>query len=538
MDTSKVFAGGFSYGATIVQDLACLRSWQFRGFAPDVAPGDYEDIPLILGECKNTTPVSYISFCGTSDISHCYLNSIQKATAVAKQTHCTRSELRRKSATVNCTVWSGCHAGHVVESCLVFHLDHEIPGRVAPDGTTFLHPGSDLDYTKYVFEKFSLQVASDQLRFYGHPTQEEEDWKQQTWPPQKQYDNMYLRTALAGQGLQTLPNQREIPFAELQGSQAQAFSSTATARFNAITVRRHLAVFGCSNHALFLVDYARLELLRVLQVSHTTEAWALDFHPTLAILATASARGGVRFWNVADRKAAVGKVLRSEFPAWSLAFQPIDGSLLAVGMDKGLLEVRATEVQLLKSPDDDEVWASVRKVLDFRDELDDVVEALAMGSKDKKAEEIKKDEKKRQRQDEKEKQKQEPKRPRGRPRKNAKTDDQPAVEVVEKVSKKRGQARAMSEVKAKKPKTAESALSQLSCTPKKSKRSPAKAWKPSPMAVKTHNKRSPKKVYDYQTADARTERAGDALKELHGAMKKVSGFWVPDLKSFSQKCLG
>lgn len=133
--------------------------------------------------------------------------------------------------------------------------------------------------------------------------------------------------------------EEEIPFAELQGSQAQAFSSTATARFNAITVRRHLAVFGCSNHALFLVDYTRLELLRVLQVSHTTEAWALDFHPTLAILATASARGGVRFWNVADRKAAVGKVLRSEFPAWSLAFQPTDGSLLAVGMDKGLLEV-------------------------------------------------------------------------------------------------------------------------------------------------------------------------------------------------------
>lgn len=46
-------------------------------------------------------------------------------------------------------VWSGCHAGHIVESCMVYRMDHEIPGRVAPDGTSFLHPGSDLDYTKY-----------------------------------------------------------------------------------------------------------------------------------------------------------------------------------------------------------------------------------------------------------------------------------------------------------------------------------------------------------------------------------------------------
>lgn len=209
IDTSKVFAGGFSYGATLVQDLACARSWQFRGLAPDVAPGDDEDQGLLhLGQCQNATPVTYVSFCGTKDIAHCYLNSLAKAETVANQTLCSRSEVRRESATVNCTVWSGCHAGHVVESCMVYRLDHEIPGRVAPDGTTFLHPGSDLDYTKYVFEKFSLQVASDQLRFYGHPTQAEEDWKQSVWPPKKMYDNGYLREALAGRGLLTLPNHR------------------------------------------------------------------------------------------------------------------------------------------------------------------------------------------------------------------------------------------------------------------------------------------------------------------------------------------
>ena len=42
--------------------------------------------------------------------------------------------------------------------------------------------------------------------------------------------------------------------------------------------------------------------------------------------------------------------------------------------------MRATEIQLLQSPEE-ESWASVRKVLDFRDELDEVAEAMAMGSK-------------------------------------------------------------------------------------------------------------------------------------------------------------
>lgn len=99
----------------------------------------------------------------------------------------------------------------------------------------------------------------------------------------------------------------------------------------------------------------------------------------------------------------------------------------------------------------------------------------------------------------------------------------------------------MSEVKVKKTRVVKPPPSKLSCTPKKSKRSasaPAKAWKPSPMAVKTRSKSSPKKVYYYQTADGRTNRAMDALKELNGVMKKVLGFWIPDLKSFSQKCLG
>ncbi|CAE7369690.1 EMAP [Symbiodinium sp. CCMP2592] len=103
--------------------------------------------------------------------------------------------------------------------------------------------------------------------------------------------------------------------------------------------RGSLAVFGTANHALVLVDYTRRELVRVLQVSHATEAWAMDFHPELAILATGDTQGHVRFWNVAERKPAVGKVLKMEWSVWSLAFLPTDGSLMALGHDKGMVEV-------------------------------------------------------------------------------------------------------------------------------------------------------------------------------------------------------
>jgi hypothetical protein len=60
-----------------------------------------------------------------------------------------------------------------------------------------LDPQKIFTSARYVFEKFSLQVASDQLRFYGHPTQAEEDWKQEVWPPNKMYDSMSLDNSVA-----------------------------------------------------------------------------------------------------------------------------------------------------------------------------------------------------------------------------------------------------------------------------------------------------------------------------------------------------
>ncbi|CAJ1442521.1 unnamed protein product [Effrenium voratum] len=64
--------------------------------------------------------------------------------------------------------------------------------------------------------------------------------------------------------------------------------------------------------ALFLVDYLRRELLRVLQVSHSAEAWALDFHPSLSIMA-------------AGRKSEAERPARSDVgldPEWDM--DPVD----------------------------------------------------------------------------------------------------------------------------------------------------------------------------------------------------------------------
>jgi len=133
--------------------------------------------------------------------------------------------------------------------------------------------------------------------------------------------------------------EEEIPFTQLRGDEVQAFASTATAKITTVSIRGDLAVFGTSNHAILLVNYVERRLVRVLQVAHHAEAWALDFHPSLAIMATASAVGGVRFWNVAERRPAVGKVLRLDCAVWSLAFEPVDGSLLALGCGSGVLEV-------------------------------------------------------------------------------------------------------------------------------------------------------------------------------------------------------
>eukprot|EP00927_Polykrikos_kofoidii_P026660 TRINITY_DN23707_c0_g1_i1.p1 TRINITY_DN23707_c0_g1~~TRINITY_DN23707_c0_g1_i1.p1 ORF type:complete len:888 (+),score=62.09 TRINITY_DN23707_c0_g1_i1:131-2794(+) len=124
------------------------------------------------------------------------------------------------------------------------------------------------------------------------------------------------------------------------GGEAALFQSTTVPKLAHVSAGPSgVAIFGTSNHALLLVDLQRREL-RVLQVSHEGETQAMDFHPDLQILATGSTARELRFWNVADRRPAVGRVLRMESSIASVAFSS-DGSLLAVGLFNGVLRILA-----------------------------------------------------------------------------------------------------------------------------------------------------------------------------------------------------
>ena len=77
----------------------------------------------------------------------------------------------------------------------------------------FLFPASNIDYSHYVFEKFSLRVREDQIRFFGSPTSLEEDWKMSTWPLHKQFNEMPLGQEI-GPTLQCLLNISLLDWAE------------------------------------------------------------------------------------------------------------------------------------------------------------------------------------------------------------------------------------------------------------------------------------------------------------------------------------
>ncbi|CAJ1412673.1 unnamed protein product, partial [Effrenium voratum] len=78
---------------------------------------------------------------------------------------------------------------------------------------------------------------------------------------------------------------------------------------------------------------SKRRILRVLQVGHKAEAWALAHHPRLASLcASADQRGVVHFWDLEKRQALVQKTYRSDQPVNCLEFNP-EGDLLALGQD-------------------------------------------------------------------------------------------------------------------------------------------------------------------------------------------------------------
>jgi poly(3-hydroxybutyrate) depolymerase len=113
VDTTQVFALGFSYGGSMSYALACARPTVFRAVA--VYSGG------VLSGCDGgTQPVAYIGIHGISDGTLNISGGRSMRDRFVMNNGCTSQsppEPRSGSLTHTCTAYQGCRAGYPVEWC-------------------------------------------------------------------------------------------------------------------------------------------------------------------------------------------------------------------------------------------------------------------------------------------------------------------------------------------------------------------------------------------------------------------------------------
>ena len=111
IDTSRVFASGFSYGGAMTAMLACERASVFRG-AVVFAGG----ISGMSGACTGTTPIAYYGATGTQDSG--YAGGQKAVQHFAEVNGCTAKTLPTPpTGGHSCVSFEGCSAGHPVRWC-------------------------------------------------------------------------------------------------------------------------------------------------------------------------------------------------------------------------------------------------------------------------------------------------------------------------------------------------------------------------------------------------------------------------------------
>lgn len=192
VNADMIFAIGFSSGGIMANNLACTSTSIFRAVAP--LSGD-----TIHNPCIPARPISYVSMCGTrDDESMCQRSQVSTAERFSQLYNCSGAGpsgqpiTTRLSVTTNCTLWDSCAGGNFVEYCQTEGLSHDASGHLRPDDTSYLRPGSDLDFPKYAMQKFSI-LAGQSILFQGHPTAEELTYKASQWPPPQHHDHLFIR---------------------------------------------------------------------------------------------------------------------------------------------------------------------------------------------------------------------------------------------------------------------------------------------------------------------------------------------------------
>jgi len=117
IDTNRIFATGWSYGASMAYEVGCERplagsgAWGVRGIA--IYSGG-----RLSGSCIPTTPIGFYASHGTNDSVLTYSGGVTLAQSFAAANGCTWSTPTVVTSGAHvCTNESGCSSGHPVEFC-------------------------------------------------------------------------------------------------------------------------------------------------------------------------------------------------------------------------------------------------------------------------------------------------------------------------------------------------------------------------------------------------------------------------------------
>lgn len=121
VDTNRIFATGWSYGASMSEQTACERplgggtggaTWGVRAIA--IYSVAYLSNSV---NCKATTPVAYYASHGTQDSVLPYSGGVSICQTWAGIDGCTAATPTQATGTHVCTNYTGCKAGYPVEFC-------------------------------------------------------------------------------------------------------------------------------------------------------------------------------------------------------------------------------------------------------------------------------------------------------------------------------------------------------------------------------------------------------------------------------------
>ncbi len=120
IDTSRIFATGWSYGASMSYETACERP---LGGTTNGVAGYIRGIAIysgaqLSGSCKPSKPVAYYASHGTNDTVLNYSNGLSLLQNMASVDSCTATTPTKvTSGNHVCTNFMGCAAGYPVEFC-------------------------------------------------------------------------------------------------------------------------------------------------------------------------------------------------------------------------------------------------------------------------------------------------------------------------------------------------------------------------------------------------------------------------------------